>query len=387
VLQASILEESIGEFGFAFPCVWNQVTGHLLDGHARLDYAEIQGYETLPCVVVSYSEETEGKVLLTIDRSRELAEWDVSKLESLLVDVEEGSWVHQLFDEEFLSGLVPLEEPAGLGMGAVGSEDELPEEVETRVQEGDVWRLGKSLLVCGDSLELIGERPCAVDFVFTDPPYNFESGGGDFDAGQKEGRRPMNMEKIVALSEFEPQAYLDVLGNCFRRGKHSSMTFCNKDLLLPYLQWAEDRKYSATVLVWEKPNPLPFGGGHLSDVEYLVFIRKNAHWTNGTDLDRSRILRYNRTGDEREGSHPTVKPVTLIENQILLCTEVNHVVLDLYGGSGSTLMACERQGRPCISIEREATYCDLHLARWERETGRTAERIGTFAMHGWGGLA
>ena len=140
-------------------------------------------------------------------------------------------------------------------------------------------------------------------------------------------------------------------------------------LLPQYLDWAVDNKYSFNVLVWKKPNPIPIGDSHRPDIEYLLLFRKNAIWNNGLkDVDYSRCLEYGR----ENGLHPTMKPVELICNEIKISSKKDSSVVDLFGGSGSTLIACEKTNRKCYISELDPKYCDVILKRWEEYTGEIA---------------
>ena len=229
----------------------------------------------------------------------------------------------------------------------------------------------KHQLLCGDSTnaEMVamlmdGEK---ADMVFTDPPYRIETEGGckgAIGAGLKKQGAEINF-----ISDFEPQTFLVVLPTVFKKNILNAYVFCNKELLPEYLTWARDEGYSFNVLIWKKPNAIPIGGSHRPDIEYLLVFRKSAIWNNGiSGVNYSRLLEC----DRETGKHPTMKPVGLIENQLKISSNKGSNVLDLFGGSGSTLIACEKTNRRCFMMEIDPHYIDVIIQRWESFTGKEA---------------
>ena len=242
-------------------------------------------------------------------------------------------------------------------------EDEVPEEVETKCKLGDIWQLGNNRLMCGNSTSVTdveklmnGEK---ADMVFTDPPYLLETKGGCKGEIGKALKKQGN--DIEFISNFNPDNFLHVLPNVFEKNKINAYVFCNKDLLPKYLNWAVDNKYSYNVLVWKKPNAIPIGDSHRPDIEYLLLFRKNAIWNNGLkDVNYSRCLEFSR----ETGLHPTMKPLKLITNEMQISSNKGSNILDPFGGSGSTLIACEQLDRKCYMMELDPKYCDVILQRY-----------------------
>ena len=253
-------------------------------------------------------------------------------------------------------------------------EDEVPEEVETKCKLGDIWQLGSHRLMCGDSTSITDVEKlmdgAKADMVFTDPPYLLETKGGCKGEIGKALRKQGN--DIEFISNFNPDNFLHVLPNVFEKNKINAYVFCNKDLLPKYLNWAVDNKYSYNVLVWKKPNAIPIGDSHRPDIEYLLLLRKNAIWNNGLkDVNYSRCLEFSR----ETGLHPTMKPLKLITNEMQISSNKGSNILDPFGGSGSTLIACEQLDRKCYMMELDPKYCDVILQRWENFTGKKAELL------------
>ena len=207
--------------------------------------------------------------------------------------------------------------------------------------------------------------------MFTDPPYRMEAQGG---SNQWVGRAAAKVgEEIKDLCNFEPSTFLNILLKIFGK-KMNAYIFCNKDLVPDYLNWAKENKFAFNILFWKKPNALPLGEQHRPDVEYLIFVRKNSTWNNGLkSVTYSKCLEFNR---DKSTTHPTMKPVGLIVNEVLISSKSHSNVLDLFGGSGSTLMACEQLDRNCYMMELDPHYVDVIIQRWEKFTGCKAKLIG-----------
>lgn len=251
-------------------------------------------------------------------------------------------------------------------------EDEAPEVNESEPADselGKVYQLGEHRLMCGNSTDagsvailMDGQK---ADMVFTDPPYRLETDGGPKgDIGQALRKQGHSIEFI---SDFDPQGFLAILPQQFEKNVLNAYIFCNKELLPDYLNWALENKYSYNVLVWKKPNAIPICDSHRPDIEYLLLFRKNAIWNNGLDgVNYSRCLEFGR----ELGLHPTMKPIELICNEMKISSNKGSNVLDLFGGSGSTLIACEQLGRKCFMMELDPKYCDVIRKRyWKFTTG------------------
>ena len=137
--------------------------------------------------------------------------------------------------------------------------------------------------------------------------------------------------------------------------------------------WARDNGYSFNVLVWKKPNAIPIRDSHRPDIEYLLLFRKNAIWNNGL----SNIVNYSRLieAGRETGLHPTMKPVAIITNQLQISSNKESIVMDLFGGSGSTLIACEKLDRQCFMMELDPKYVDTIIKRYEEYTENKAIKL------------
>ena len=342
----------------ARPIILSNRTGDLviLAGNQRYEAAKALGMDEVPTFLL------EG---LTPEREREIIIRD---------NVSNGEW-----DMDVLANEWDTQELTDWGVDINWDEpeqevivDEAPEVNESEPADsvlGGVYQLGRHRLMCGDSTDagsvailMNGEK---ADMVFTDPPYRQETDGGPNGpigkALKKQG------SDIEFISDFDPQGFLTILPQQFEKNVLNAYIFCNKELLPDYLNWAVNNKYSYNVLVWKKPNAIPIGDSHRPDIEYLLLFRKNAIWNNGLDgVNYSRCLEYGR----ELGLHPTMKPLELICNEMKISSNKWSNVLDFFGGSGSTLIACEQLDRKCYMMELDPKYCDVIRKRyWKFVTG------------------
>ena len=310
--------------------------------------------------------------------------WDETELQAVQADVEGFDIADFGFDIEDLPQVTfPTGEKQGEAEGKpqteVKEDDFDPDaHYETNVKAGEIWLLGEHRLMCGDSTDadavaklMNGEM---ADLVFTDPPYKIESGGG----GESDIAKSLTVQKsdIDFISGFDPTDFLKILPTVFDKNMNAYV-FCNKDLLPQYLNWAVENGYGFNVLIWKKPSAIPIKDAHRPDIEYLLFFRKKAIWNHSLEgVNYSRCLEYSRVQrSEENGNHPTPKPIALIGNELQISSNKGGIVLDLFGGSGSTMIACEQLGRKCYMMELDPHYCDVIIARWEKLTGNKAEKL------------
>jgi DNA modification methylase len=241
---------------------------------------------------------------------------------------------------------------------------EEPENVETDIVLGDLFEIGEHRLLCGDSTDsdavarlMDGQK---ADMVFTDPPYNINS--GDNQTGIIGENLKKQKQSISFISDFNPIEFLQVLPLVFGKNMNAYI-FCNKDLLPDYLIWAKDAGYSFNVLIWKKPNAIPIKDAHRPDIEYLLLFRKSAIWNYGLqDVNYSRCLEYGR----ESGLHPTMKPIELIANEMKISSHANSLVFDFFLGSGSTMVASHQLKRKCYGMELDPKYCQVIIDRMRK---------------------
>lgn len=311
-----------------------------------------------------------------------VVDWPVDKINEFIIkdNVEYGVWNFDLLANEWdvqelmdwgLEVNVDLEDINDITEGLT-DENEVPEILPNpKSKIGDVWICGNHRLMCGDSTSIDaveklmqGEKAIAV---LTDPPYNQETEGGS--KGKVGEKLRKQSSEIAFMCDFEPEIFLPTVILCQEKSKMNATIFCNKDLVPRYLNWGVENGYSFNILVWKKPSAIPLGGSYLPDVEYCLTFRKSAKFNSGlSGVNYSKVLMHKR----ETGLHPTMKPVEMLENQIKIITDANDLICDFFGGSGSTLIACEKTGRKAYLMELDPKYCDVIIKRWQDFTGKDA---------------
>lgn len=372
--QINQIASSIKEFGFTNPVLIDG-DGGIIAGHGRVMAAKKLGLDEVPCIELDYLTEAQKKAYIIADNQLPLnAGWDLDKLKLEIETLQEMDFNIDLlgFDGDFLSGLMDSEDIEGLT-----DEDAVPELPETPVSVlGDIWQLGDHRLMCGDSTSIDaveklmdGEK---ADCVITDPPYNQETDGGF--KGEIGASLKKQSADIEHLCNFEPDEFLNVLPSIYNKGRLNATVFCNKDLVPNYLNWANKNKFAFNILVWKKPSAIPLGGSYMPDIEYMLVFRKSAKFnTKVAGVRYSKVIECKR----ETGLHPTMKPIELIENQLQIVSDKKDIVVDFFGGSGSTLIACEKHNRYCYINELDEKYVDVIINRWQDFTGRLAVHAST----------
>ena len=367
--QVAQIAASIKEFGFTNPVLVDG-DGGIIAGHGRVMAARKLGLDEVPCIELGYLSEAQKKAYIIADNKLALnAGWDDEMLRLEFDELTDMGYELELtgFSLDEIDSLKVEEITAGLT-----DEDAVPEVPETPVSvRGDVWLLGRHRLMCGDSTSIddvdklmAGKK---ADFVLTDPPYNQETDGGskgDIGASLKK-----QSGDIAHLCNFEPETVLPILPISHKKGVMNATIFCNKDLVPRYLNWAVENKYSFNILVWKKPSAIPLGVSYQPDVEYCLVFRRSAKFnTKQQGVSYSKVLEHKR----ETGLHPTMKPVDMLENQVKIVSDSGDLCLDLFGGSGSTLIACEKTARDCRMMELDEKYIDVIIKRWQDFTGEKA---------------
>jgi DNA modification methylase len=366
--QVDKIAASIREFGFLNPVIVDGQNG-IVAGHGRVMAAQKLGLEVLPVIEAAHLTEAQKRAYVIADNRLALdAGWDNELLKVELQDLDAQGFDLTLtgFDIDEIGAF--LDEPTE----GLTDEDAVPDVPAQPVTvEGDVWVLGRHRLMCGDSTSIDaverlmdGRRAQAV---ITDPPYNQETEGGfSGEIGKSLKKQSADIEHMC---DFQVEPFLQILPVVHEKGKMNATVFCNKDLVPDYLAWARGSGYSFNILVWKKPSAIPLGGSYMPDVEYCLVFRKSGIFnTKVPGVSYSKVLSHGR----ETGLHPTMKPVAMLENQIQIVSDIKATVLDLFGGSGSTLIACEKTARDCRMMELDSKYCDVIINRWQDFTGQTA---------------
>lgn len=365
---------SIKEFGFKVPIIVDR-KNVIVAGHTRLKAAIQLGMEEIPCVRADDLTDDQVKALRLADNKvSEIATWDLDalalELDDINIDMSEFGFEDFHIDEPDNHEII---------------EDEIPEKAETRCKLGDIWKLGNHRLICGDSTDPdVWERVmngALGDMVFTDPPYGVAIGDKNVALNeiQRSGRILDNIENDTLseeeLYEMLKSAFINVRENCAEDAVYYVTSPQGGSLGLMMMMMRDAGLTVRHVLMWKK-NTATFSIGRL-DYDYqhepifYTWTEKHHNYRNGEN--RTTVWEYDKP--RKNDLHPTMKPVDLVANAILDGTLKGMNVIDAFGGSGTTLIACEQLGRNCYMIELDPHYCDVIIQRWENLTGEKAVKV------------
>lgn len=351
--QVAQIAGSIKEFGFNNPVLVDK-DNSVIAGHGRLMAARKLGIDKVPVVQLDHMTEAQRKAYVLADNRIALnSGWDAGMLSLELKDIEADIDLSLLgFDADELDALLnPVEETEGLT-----DEDavpDVPEEPKTKL--GDIYILGNHRLMCGDSTSIDAVDKLMdgqiVDLIFTDPPYNVAFNG-------RSGKH--DVIKNDNLSESDFANFIDDVCNTIKAiNPKAYYIWCN----WKFYGILQDKLDYKTCIVWAK-NVFGMGNGYRHQHEFCLFNGKVDDWVkNESDLWEIK--------KDHNYVHPTQKPVALSVRAF-----GNHIkylnVLDLFGGSGSTLIGAEQTGRKAFVMELDPKYCDVIVKRWEDFTGKKA---------------
>jgi hypothetical protein len=370
--------ESIKRYGFLVPVVVNG-EGMVMAGNTRLKAALRLGLREVPVILADHLTADELREFALVDnKTSELATWSLPGLAAVLKTLTPASQVRLPgFTADELKQLAaratpPAEDPA---------EDTEPpppvmgKQAKATTQPGEVFRLGSHVLVCADSLTddaldhvLEGDGPA---MVLTDPPFAIygSSTGVSSNVADDKMVRPFFRQLFLRIYNLLPP-----FGHAY--------VHCDWRSWATLWDGARSANMSAkNLLVWDKQSG-GLGNNYANTYELVGFFAKQPHGQTMKSFEvsgqrpvhRPNILRYPRVrGADRE--HNAAKPVEMLQELVKNSSDPGQRVLDLFGGSGSTLIACEKAGRRCVTVEIEPAWCDVIIARWERLTGQKAERV------------
>lgn len=373
--QIAQIAASIAEFGFVNP-ILTGADGVLVAGHGRLAAAHKLGLATVPVVVLDHLTPTQRRALVLADnRLAELATWDNDLLRIELEALQDDGFDLDLtgFDADALADLLASEEPEHEGQTEDDAVPDVPEEPVSH--PGDVWLLGPHRLVCSDattaeSFALLlpdGER---ADMVFTDPPYNVNYANSAKDKLRGKHRPILNDALGAGFYDFLYDAL--ALINAHTRGAiYVAMSSSELDTLQSAFRAAGG--HWSTFIIWAK-NTFTLGrADYQRQYEPILYgwpESAERHWCG--DRDQGDVWQIKKP--QRNDLHPTMKPVELVERAIRNSSRAGDVVLDPFGGSGTTLIAAEKAGRVARLIELDPKYADVIVRRWQDWTGKQATR-------------
>lgn len=357
--QTNQIAASIQEFGFTNPVLINKEHS-VIAGHGRIQAANKLGIDKIPCIVLEGLTKAQEKAYVIADNQLALnAGWDLDTLKLELDHLKKVDFDIDLlgFDDGFIDDLL-FEEPEGLT-----DEDAVPEAPEVPItQPGDVWIMGDHRLMCGDSTSIDAVNDLlegkSADMVHTDPPY-----GVNYQSNMR-----TKSEKFQVLKNDD--GFLDIAPVIDACSNGWVFVWTSWKVLTQWLEQFESFGYPTNQVIWYKP------GGGIGDLKktFSSDYETALVWNRGEEIKGKRIgsvWKISKDG-ATEYLHPTQKPVALAEEAIDKTTNSNALVLDLFGGSGSTLIACEKTNRTAALMELDPKYCDVIARRWMKYTGKAA---------------
>ena len=372
--QVAQIAASIAEFGFTNPILAGS-DGVIVAGHGRLAAAQKLGLEQVPVVVLDHLNPTQRRALVIADnRIAENAGWDDAMLRIEIASLQDEDFDLSLtgFDPDALAELMAGDEPDGEGQT---DDDAVPEVSETPIsRSGDVWLLGGHRLLCGDSTVAVSYdrllKGELVDMVFTDPPYNVNYANSAKDKMRGKDRAILNDNLGDGFYDFLLAALTPTVAYC-RGGIYVAMSSSELDVLQAAFR-AAGGKWS-TFIIWAK-NTFTLGrADYQRQYEPILYgwpEGAQRHWCG--DRDQGDV--WNIKKPQKNDLHPTMKPVELVERAIRNSSRPGDVVMDPFGGSGTTLIASEKTGRLARLIELDPRYVDVIVRRWQDWTGQQATR-------------
>lgn len=357
---------SIKNFGFKVPIVIDK-NKEIINGHTRLKAAKKLGLKEVPVIVADDLTEAEVKAFRLADNKvAEIAEWDqgllgleLAELGDLDLDFEMGDFGFELEDLDLGDEDEIIEDEY---------DEELPEEPTTKL--GQVFKLGRHRLMCGDSTSSEDVKKLMdgklADLLLTDPPYNVNYEGGTKD------------KLTISNDNLQDQEFRELLVGAFKSADENM-----KPGAVFYIWHADTEGYNfrgacldvgwkvRQCLIWNK-NAMVMGR---QDYQWkhepcLYGWKEGAGHLWASDRKQTTVINFDKP--MRSTIHPTMKPIALFDYQIKNNTKGGDIVLDLFGGSGTSIMACEQNGRICYTMELDPRYCDAIINRWEEFTGEKA---------------
>ena len=363
--QYKDLKSSVEKFGLVDPIITNK-DFTIIGGHQRYKICKELKHKEIDCVVLDLSKEEERELNIRLNKNTGDFDMDILANEFDIDELVDWGFKHIDLDiniDKITEGNT--------------EDDHIPEVKESRVKLGDVWKLGKHRLMCGDSTKesdveklMNGEK---ADMVFTDPPYGVNYEGGH----NKEKRKKIKNDKLEG----------DDLSDLFKNSIITSFIY-TKDTCPFYIWFASGKSIETfkglsetgisvrAIICWYKIKSGlgAFMAQYIPNYEPCIYGHKEGKsikWYGATDEKTVWELQ----NDNKNRLHPTQKPIALVERAINNSSQANDILLDLFLGSGSTLIACEKTNRICYGMELDTKYCDVIIERWEQFTGQKATKL------------
>ena len=372
------LEKSIEKFGFTNPILVQKSTNQIIAGHARLKAAKEAGLKKVPVIFLDFDDVTAKAYNITDNRLAGLTEWDYPKLKDLITDIDTGAIDIELtgFDEIELKEIIDYD--SGNGKEETFDVDaELEKIKKAKTKTGDLYQLGEHRLLCGDATKkedverlMDGKK---ADMVFTDPPYGVAY--ADKNKYLNAISRGNCIQVPITNDHETVQSMYKLWCNIFNiMGEYTtnkaSYYICSPQggelMMMMMMQAIDQSPFSLKhTIIWVKNNHVLGRADYNYKHEPILYgwKKKGTHIFYGEGEFLTSVWDVNKPF--KSDLHPTMKPIALMENALLNSSQENDICLDLFGGSGSTLIACEKTNRKCRMMEIDQLYCDVIIKRWE----------------------
>jgi DNA modification methylase len=369
--QLQLLAKIMGHQGWRSPIVVSTRSGFITKGHGRLIAAKINGWTQAPVDRQEYATEADEYADMVADNKiAELAETDMTMVNRDVLDLGADFDLDLLGIPDFQLVDTELLEPKC-------DEDDLPEHVEPRAKLGDIYQLGRHRLMCGDATSATDldslMNSMKANMIFTDPPY-----GVDYTGGHNEKKRLGIKNDALAGQELT-----DLFGDslslaCAHSEEHAAfyIWYANGKAVETFGSFSKLPLKVRAVICWYKVKSGlgAFMSQYIPNYEPCIYAFKEGcspQWFGPTD--EKTVWELKR--ESKNEFHPTQKPVELSERAIVNSSKPGDIVLDMFGGSGATLISCEKNDRKCFMMELDPHYIDVIVARWEKYTGKKAELL------------
>ncbi|EGO9490762.1 TPA: site-specific DNA-methyltransferase [Enterococcus faecalis] len=366
------LKQSILEFGFVDPPIFNKRTGNLVGGHQRVTVAKDLGIGEIEVSIVDLPIEKEKALNIALNKIS--GQWDEDKLALLLNELDENELnISGFTDKEIQEVIDQYDMRLDLETEAIddGFEFELPEKPKAAL--GDIYQLGRHRLMCGDStnkahIELLmdGEK---ADLLITDPPYNV-----NYEGKTEAALKIKNDNKTASeFYDFLRSAFSSAYDN-LKEGASFYVWYASSEVINFVNSLVDSQFMVKQELIWLK-NSFVLGRQdyHWQHEPCLYGWKKDGSHRWYGDRKQTTILDFDKPIANKE--HPTMKPIPLFDYQIKNSSKKGDKILDIFGGSGTTMIACEQNDRQAYLMELDPKYVDVIINRWEEFTGKEAIKL------------
>jgi DNA modification methylase len=371
--QITQLISSIKEFGFTNPILLAP-DNSIIAGHGRLQAVKRLGHEEVPCIVVEGLTKTQIKALIIADNQLALnAGWDLEKLSVEIEGLEADKFDLSLlgFEDDFIKDLLTKENQG------LTDEDAVPEAPQTiKSKLNDIWLLGNHRVMCGDStLTDNFDKLCLekADMIFTDPPYGMSYGGGRAEGSTPKGAL-VKAHGMIINDDLRDNALIELVKKSLsialtkaKQGSASYICFTWRTYSEFHKALSESGFKIKNCIVWDKKS-IGLGLSHYRPQHEFIFYCGDQWYGDKSQSD----VWYMSRGATSKYVHPTQKPVELICKALQNSSKSEDIIIDCFGGSGSTLIACEKLNRKSRLMELDPKYCDVIIQRWQQFTGKEA---------------